>query len=343
MNFYRTTIFGTTITVVASTAQALTPLPAHPPIPKNNPQTPAKIELGKTLYFDPRISSSGTVSCNSCHNVMLSGDDNRAASVGVGGQLGGRSSPTVFNSGFLSVQFWDGRASSLEEQAKGPIVNPVEMGMKDHAAVVARLKEISGYAPLFAKAFPNERDPINIDNFARAVASFERTLNTPDSPVDQYLKGKKAALSPSAQNGMKLVQDIGCISCHSGPNYSGPTLPEGTGFYQKFPTIPDQSFEAKYKLSADMGRFDATKQESDRQMWRVPTWRNIANTAPYFHNGSVPTLDEAVRVMAKVQLNRTLTDSETKDIVAFLEGLSGKTPVIVAPKLPAGPIAKSLF
>lgn len=344
MAFYRQ-VFAALgfLLILLPTANAFTPLPAHPPIPKNNPQTPAKIELGKTLYFDPRMSSSGTVSCNSCHNVMLSGDDNRATSVGVGGQLGGRSSPTVFNSAFLSVQFWDGRAASLEEQAKGPIVNPVEMGMKDADAVVARIKAIPGYAPLFAKAFPKEKEPINIDNFAKAIASFERTLITPDSPVDLFLKGKKSVLSKSAQNGMKLVQEVGCTSCHSGPNYAGPDLPEGTGFYQKFPAIPDEAMEAKYKFNADNGRFEATKQEGDRHMWRVATWRNIANTAPYFHNGSVATLDEAVRVMAKVQLARTLTDSEVKDIVAFLEGLSGKTPQIVAPRLPAGPTAKSLF
>lgn len=331
------------MTTIAQTSWAFEPLPAKAPVPKENPMTPAKIELGKALYFDPRISSTGTVSCNSCHNLMQSGDDNRASSAGVNGQLGGRSSPTVYNAAFLSVQFWDGRAKNLEEQAKGPIVNPVEMGMPDHGAVVARIKLIPGYAPLFAKAFPTDKDPINIENFARAIASFERTLITPDSPVDQFLKGKKSALSKSAQNGMKLVQDIGCTSCHSGPNYAGPVLPEGTGFYQKFPAIPDETLEAKFKLSADMGRFEATKQEADRHMWRVATWRNVAKTAPYFHNGAVQTLDEAVRVMAKVQLGRTLTDLEATDIVAFLDGLSGKTPVIVAPKLPVGPIGKTVF
>lgn len=274
---------------------------------------------------------------------MLSGDDNRANSVGVGGQLGGRSSPTVFNAAFLSVQFWDGRAPSLEEQAKGPITNPVEMGMPNHDAVVTRIKEIPGYAPLFAKAFPKEKDPINIDHFAQAVASFERTLITPDSPVDQFLKGKKTALSKSAQNGMKLVQEVGCVACHSGPNYAGPELPEGTGFYQKFPTFSDESIETKYKISQDLGRAVATKQEADQHMWRVPTWRNVARTAPYFHNGSVPTLGEAVRIMAKVQLNRDLKDDEINDIVAFLEALSGKTPKIVAPVLPAGPTGKSFF
>jgi cytochrome c peroxidase len=326
-----------------STAFALSPLPATPPVPKNNPMTPEKMELGKALFFDPRISSTGTVSCNSCHNVMLSGDDNRPFSAGVKGQLGGRSSPTVFNAAFLSAQFWDGRAGSLEDQAKGPIVNPVEMGMANHDAVVARLKEIPGYAPLFAKAFPADRSPINIDNFARAVATFERTLSTPNSPVDLFLAGKKAALSKSAQSGLKLVQEIGCTSCHSGPNFAGPALPEGTGFYQKFPLFPDATIEAKYQFTKDGGRFEATKLDSDKQMWRVPTWRNIAKTAPYFHNGSVATLDEAVRVMAKLQLNRTLSDDGVKDIVAFLEGLSGETPKIVAPKLPAGPAGRSFF
>lgn len=321
---------------------ALVPLPNKVPVPKDNPMTPAKIELGKALFFDPRISSTGTVSCNSCHNVMSSGEDNRPNSFGVKGQLGGRSSPTVFNSAFLSVQFWDGRAPSLEEQAKGPIVNPVEMGMAKHDDVIANIKMIPGYTQLFAKAFPKEKDAININNFAKAVASFERTLVTPDSPVDQFIKGKKNALSKSAQNGMKLVQEIGCTACHSGANYAGPELPEGTGFYQKFPTFEDRALETKYKFSADQGRFEATKQDSDRHMWRVPTWRNVARTAPYFHNGSVATLDEAVRVMAKLQLNKTLTDNEANDIVAFLEGLNGKLPTIVAPKLPEGPLGKSV-
>lgn len=334
---------GLSMALISPVLWALSPLPSKALAPKDNPQTPAKIELGKALFFDPRISSTGTVSCNSCHNVMLFGDDNRPTSAGVKGQLGGRSSPTVYNAAFLSVQFWDGRAGTLEDQAKGPIINPIEMGMAKHEDVITNIKEIPGYAALFAKAFPGEKQPIHIDNFAKAIASFERTLITPDSPVDQFLKGKKSALSKSAQNGMKLVQEVGCTSCHSGPNYAGPgELPVGTGFYQKFPTFPDETVEAKYKFSVDGGRFEATKNEADRHMWRVPTWRNIAKTAPYFHNGSVNSLDEAVRLMAKLQLGKTLADGEVKDIVAFLEGLTGKTPTVVAPKLPPGPNGKSV-
>lgn len=301
-------------------------LPATPPVPADNPITPAKVALGKKLYNDKLLSKDKTISCNSCHNVAKGGEDNKAFSPGVGGKLGGRSAPTVFNAAFLSVQFWDGRAASLEDQAKGPMINPVEMAMPDHDAVVARLKEVPEYVAKFKEAFGS--DGITIDRAAQAIATFERTLITPDAPVDKFLKGDKKALSASAQNGMKLVETVGCTSCHSGPNYAGPQLPQGTGFYQKFPTYPGSEYEAKYGLTKDLGRFEATKKDADKGFWRVPTWRNIALTAPYFHNGSVKALDEAVRVMAKTQLNKELSPSDVKDIVEFLKGLTGRRPSI---------------
>jgi len=314
-------------------AQALDTLPKTPPIPKDNPMTPTKIELGKQLFFDPRLSLTGNVSCNSCHNVMLGGEDNRAGSVGIKGQVGGRSSPTVWNAAFLSVQFWDGRAATLEDQAKGPLTNPIEMGMPNNEAVIARIKEIPGYVTQFDKVFG--RNALNIDNVAKAIAAYERTLITPDSPYDQFAKGNKKALTASAQRGLKLVQETGCQTCHNGANFAGPTLPVGTGFYQKFPTIPGSEYDAKYKPTADLGRYEVTKNEGEKNMFRVPTWRNIALTAPYFHNGSVATLDEAVRVMAKTQLNKSLKENEVSDIVAFLESLTGKFPEQKMPHLPA--------
>jgi len=306
-------------------------LPAEAPSPADNPMTPAKIELGKKLFFDPRVSVDGTVSCNSCHNVMEAGDDDRATSVGVHGQRGGRSSPTVFNAAFLSVQFWDGRAANLEEQAKGPVTNSVEMGMKDHTVVMTRLGAIPAYVAEFEAVFG--AGGLTIDNFAKAVAAYERTLLTPDSAYDRYIKGDESALSEQQKRGMQTVLESGCIACHNGASFAG-AMPMGQGFYQKVPLIPGSAYDAKYDLTSDTGREQATKNPADRNMWRVATWRNVALTAPYFHNGSVATLDEAVRVMAKIQLGKELGDAQVADIVAFLGSLTGKFPQQTMPRLP---------
>jgi cytochrome c peroxidase len=320
---------------IASGAQAFEPLPKKPIEPATNPTTQAKVALGKMLYFDPRLSVDGSVSCNSCHNVMAGGEDGRSFSMGVRGQLGGRSSPTVWNAAFLSVQFWDGRAPSLEEQAKGPMINPVEMGNPDHAAVVKRLQGIDGYKPLFKQAFNTPE--ITIDRVAQAIAAYERTLTTPDSPLDRYLKGDKKALNESQVRGMQAFQEVGCVTCHSGAAFAGPALPEGQGFYQKFPAFPGSAYESKYRLTEDLGRFEVTHQEADRHMFRVPTLRNVALTAPYFHNGAVSTLEEAVRVMAKVQLNKELDDGQVRDLTAFLGALTGTFPRQEMPRLPPTP------
>jgi cytochrome c peroxidase len=322
--------------LTAASAKAMEALPKSPPVPPDNPGTPAKIELGKKLFFDPRLSSTGTVSCNSCHNVMEAGEDDRPVSMGVDGKQGGRSAPTVWNAAYLSVQFWDGRASSLEEQAKGPIVNPVEMGMADHASVVKRIATIPGYQQEFKQVFGG-KDPVNIDNVAKAIAAYERTLITPNSAFDRYQAGDRKAMSAQAQRGMKLAESVGCVTCHSGPVFSGPALPEGEGFYMNFPIAAGTDYEKKYHLADDPGRFQATKNEADRHLWRVAQWRNIALTAPYFHNGSVPDLSEAVRVMAKTQLGRDLNKQEVADLVAFLNSLSGEFPEQKMPRLPAMP------
>lgn len=308
------------------------PLPSKAPAPKDNPTTPAKVELGKKLYFDPRLSKDGTVSCNSCHNVMSNGTDNRATSAGIKGQLGGRSAPTVWNSALHSVQFWDGRAASLEDQAKGPLTNPIEMGMPSHQAVVDRLKTIPGYVSEFEKVFGKEG--MTIDNLAKAIAAYERTLLTPDSPLDKYLKGNEKAISAQAVRGMKTVMELGCVACHTGVNLNGANLEPGQGFYQKFPTFTDNEYVKKYGFLEDKGRSAVTKDEGDDHFWRVPTWRNVALTAPYFHNGSVKTLPEAVRVMAKVQLNKDITDNQVEDIVEFLKSTTGKFPAQTMPRLP---------
>lgn len=309
-------------------------LPAKAPEPAANPTTPAKVELGKMLYHDPRLSSNGVLSCNSCHNVMGAGDDNRSGSIGVKDQVGGRSAPTVYNSAFSSVQFWDGRAPSLEEQARGPVTNPGEMGMKSWDDVVARLKAMPEYNKAFAAAFSGENS-VTADNAVKAIAAYERTLITPNSPYDKYVKGDKAALTEQQVRGMNTFAEVGCVGCHSGPAFNGPQLPEGTGFYQKFPGNENGVLEAKYGFSNDLGRFEATKDASDKHFFKVPTLRNIALTAPYFHNGKVQTLEEAIKVMGTLQLNKDLSSEQVADIAAFLNGLTGEFPKIEMPRLPA--------
>lgn len=309
-----------------------TPLISKKPVFKEINQE--KADLGKKLFFDPRLSGDGTISCNSCHNLMSNGSDHRSGSVGVGGQVGGRKSPTVWNAALMSSMFWDGRAKSLEEQAKGPLTNPIEMAMPNEKAVEDRVRSIPGYVQIFAKVYRNQKNPINIDRIAEAIAEFERTLITPDSPFDLYLSGQSKAITESAKKGYELVQSIGCTSCHNGRNFAGPELPQGTPFLMKFPTFPGTKYEKKYRLTDDTGRFSVTKEESDKHLWRVPGWRNIALMAPYFHNGSVKTLGEAVLVMAKTQLGKDLSKEQVSHIVSFLESLSGVRPEMTLPRLP---------
>lgn len=308
-------------------------LPETAPAPADNPTTEAKVELGKMLYMDPRFSSTGTVSCNSCHNVMEGGDDSRSVSMGVHGKTGGRNAPTVWNSAFHSVQFWDGRAPLLEDQAKGPVSNPVEMGMKDVDTAMERVRRIPGYKAYFEKAFGE--NSMTVDNAAKAVAAFERTLITPNSSYDKYVKGDNKAMSEQQVRGMNKFASSGCTSCHSGAAFNGPQMKLGEGFFTKFPTFTDNSYVAQYKLADDKGRQEVTGNEADASMFRTPTLRNITDTAPYFHNGSVNDLAEAVRVMAKTQLNKDLPDADVNDIVAFLGALTGEYPEITMPRLPA--------
>jgi len=236
---------------------------------------------------------------------------------------------------FQSVQFWDGRAKDLEEQAKGPLINPIEMSMEDHDFVMNRVKKIPGYVTQFDKVFGKGK--VTIDNAAKAIAAYERTLITPDSPFDKYLKGNKRAMSAQAVRGMKTVIELNCVQCHNGVNLSGPPLPVGEANWQKFPLIPDEEYTPKYRFLDDKGRAEVTKNPEHERYYRVPTWRNVAITAPYFHNGSVKTLDEAVRVMAKVQLGKTLTDVQVADIVEFLKATTGVIPKQRLPLLPQTP------
>lgn len=218
------------------------------------------------------------------------------------------------------------------------MINPVEMGMGTLDVAMGRaVAENPGLSDEICRSLSGEAKPITADNVAKAIAAFERTLITPNSPYDRFVKGEKTALDEQQIRGMDSFADLGCTACHSGANFSGPTLPVGTGFFMKFPTFPGSEFDAKYDLVKDDGRFAVTQQEADRHLFRVPTLRNIALTAPYFHTGTVPTLDLAVKVMAKTQLNKDLTDDQAADLVAFLNGLTGEFPQIAMPRLPPTP------
>jgi len=286
-------------------------LPTAVPIPADNPMSEAKIELGKKLYFEPALSKSGHFSCNSCHNLATWGVDNQKFSIGHKWQRGGRNAPTVLNSGFWSKQFWDGRAPLLEDQAKGPPLNPVEMAMDSEVAAVARLKD-AGYEFEFQTVFG--KNSVSYDNMAKAIAAFERTLNTPNAPFDLYVQGK-GDISKAAKRGMKKVADVGCTSCHSGALFSNNAFVE-------------------FRYGSDAGLKSVTGNVEDDHVFRVQSWRNVAMTAPYFHDGSAATLQEAVKTMAKVQLNTALSNKDVNDIVAFLETLTGELPTVTIPQLP---------
>jgi len=329
MNKFRLLVSALALTASCSVLAADT-LPTVAPAPANNPTTPEKVALGKILYHDPRLSSTGTVACASCHNTMLGGEDNRPNSMGVHGQTGGRSAPTVWNAAFNKVQFWDGRAASLEDQAAGPVTNPIEMGMKSWDDVVARLKAIPGYQLAFEKAF-GDKNAISKENATKAIAAYERTLITPNSPYDKYISGNKTALTAQQIRGLQKVEELGCTGCHSGPAFNGP------GVFQKFPTFSNGGLEAQYHFIKDLGLAEVTQKPEDKHLWKVPTLRNIALTAPYFHNGSVKTLDTAVKIMAKLQVGIDISDADTADVVAFLNALTGEFPAQTMPVLPGTP------
>ena len=227
----------------------------------------------------------------------------------------------------------------MEDQAKGPPANPIEMGMANLDAVIDRVRRIPGYTPLFQRAFPSTgraavTEAITMDNAAKAIAAYERTLITPNNAYDRYAKGDKSALTAQQARGLATFAEVGCTACHQGPNFSGPNLPVGTPFLMRFPTFPDSPFVARYDLVSDTGRASVTKLDADRNMWRVPSLRNLTHTAPYFHNGVVHTIDEAVRAMASTQLNKALTNDQVNDITTFLMSLSGPFPVQKMPLLP---------
>jgi cytochrome c peroxidase len=287
-----------------------------------NPVTGEKINLGRMLYFDARLSQNRDLSCNSCHPLDKYGADGEVTSKGTKGQRGKRNSPTVYHAAANFVQFWDGRARDVEEQAGGPIVNPAEMAMSSPAEAVARIRSIPGYAPIFKKAFPDAADPISYENIGKAIGAFERRLVTP-ARWDRFLEGDKTALSAQEIEGLRVFSNSGCMVCHTGELLGG-------SMYQRVGVVepwPNQS---------DRGRAEATKSSADEMYFKVPTLRNVAMTGPYFHDGSAPTLKDAVEKMAKHQLGVTLEDNEVAAIVAWLGSLTGALPLdyIKPPVLP---------
>ncbi len=324
---------------VASAALPFDPLPAQPPIPADNPQSVEKIELGKQLFFDPRLSISGTHSCNSCHNLSAGGDDGRAVSVGVYGRKGERNVQSLWNAAYHTVYNWDGSAKTLEEQFKRHVTDPRIMAVPRGEVLVDRLERMPAYVRQFDAVFPDEG--ISFETIAKALASFQRTLNTTNSPYDRYLRGDRRAISAQAKRGFETFIEVRCASCHFWVNLAGPipgvALKQGEGFYELFPNHPGTDYERRYRLADDLGRFNITRERIDLRKWRMPGLRNVVLTAPYFHNGAVKTLDEAIRVMAKTQLEIELTQQQVEDIIAFLNTLTGEFPVITLPRLPAAP------
>ena len=274
-----------------------------------NPVTEAKVELGRRLYFETRLSKANDISCNSCHDLARFGVDGEPTSPGHEGQRGGRNSPTVYNAAAHVAQFWDGRAADVEEQAKGPILNPIEMAMDSEEAVLAVLAADPDYPALFAAAFADDAEPLSYDNLGRAIGAFERRLMTP-SPVDAFLAGDDSALTEAQLTGLEEFARVGCATCHYGPAVGGAAF-QKIGLIQPYPT-------------KDLGRFEVTGKESDKYVFKVPSLRNIAKTAPYFHDGSVSKLEEAIRLMARHQLGVELDDAQVASLAAFAGALTGE-------------------
>lgn len=306
------------------------PLPMTAPIISDNPANAAKVELGKMLFFDPRLSKSGTISCNTCHRLDAGGADNLPVSVGHGGQLGRRNAPTVFNSVFNIAQFWDGRAPDLKTQAKQPVQTAFEMN-NTPALVEQTLKSIPEYVERFREAFPGEENPVDFDNVVRSIEVFEATLITPNSPFDRFLRGDDDAMSEQERRGLHRFIFHGCTTCHRGVNVGG------NAFF-RFGMMKEPAEELR--PANDSGRSEVTGRVLlDEYYFRVAPLRNVALTAPYFHSGRIWKLEEAVRIMARTQLDATLPDEDVDDIVAFLNALTGEPPQVRAPELPASTAA----
>lgn len=325
---------ATTLGVMAGTAGAdelrdrahnlFSAVPQYPPVIDGNELTEDKVELGKMLFFEPRLSASHLISCNTCHNVGMGGHDYLPTSIGHGWQKGPRNAPTVFNAVFNAAQFWDGRAADLAEQAKGPVQAGVEMSSTPER-VEATLRSMPEYVSRFQAAFPGQEDPVTFDNMATAIEAFEATLITANAPFDKYLRGDDKALNEQEKEGLALFMDKGCAACHGGVNFGGQD-------YFPFGLVTKPG--ADILPTGDKGRFAVTETASDQYVFRAAPLRNIELTAPYFHSGAVWSLEEAVAVMGTAQLGAELSGDEVQSIVAFLKTLTGEVPEIRYPVLP---------
>jgi cytochrome c peroxidase len=340
------TLFALTLAACGGGQPTPTPKEATPPVAANADKAPtaavpdahkapfkpleratvteaekAKIDLGRMLYYETRLSAGNDISCNSCHQLDKFGADGEATSPGHKGQRGGRNSPTSLNAFLHIAQFWDGRAPDVEAQAKGPVTNPIEMAMPDAAAVEKLLAGVPGYVAAFKAAFPGQPNPVTYDNMAAAIGAFERKLTTPGR-FDKYLAGDGAALTAEEKKGLDTFLATGCQTCHNGATIGG-------SMYMKLGAVVP--YETK-----DLGRFSVTKSEADKYVFKVPSLRNVAETGPYFHDGSIATLDEAVTKMAKHQLGKELKPEEVSSIVAFLKALTGEVDAayVAKPTLP---------
>ncbi|RZQ55908.1 cytochrome C biogenesis protein CcsA [Pseudidiomarina tainanensis] len=282
-------------------------------------ESPEKVELGKQLFFDPRLSMSGIISCNTCHNLSYSGTDNLKTSIGHKWQAGPVNSPTVFNSSLQIAQFWDGRALDLKEQAAGPIAANVEMAMP-HTLAVDVIQSIPGYRSQVEAVYGTNQ--VTLDHITDAIAEFEKTLVTPNAPFDRWLQGDDNAITEQQLAGYQLFKQAGCVACHYGEALGGKS-------FMKMGLV--QPYESD---SPSQGRYDVTGKEIDRFMFKVPTLRNVAITYPYFHDGAANTLEEATQIMGQLQLGRNFTKDELANLVAFMESLTGERPKISLPLLP---------
>jgi cytochrome c peroxidase len=297
-------------TVLTAEQQPITPIPLTVEVNQD------KAALGKKLFFETRLSTSNTISCASCHDLGLGfGTDKKQFSEGVDGHIGDRNSPTVYNAVFNFKQFWDGRADDLASQAKMPVVNPLEMGMSSWTEAIANIKNDSHYKSQFDSIYAGE---MTEDTIVDAIAEFEKTLITPNSPFDQFLRGDLNAINEEQKKGYSLFKSYGCISCHQGKNVGG-------NMFQKIGVLKDISLQTG-NLNEDLGRYQVTKNEWDKRVFKVPSLRLAVKTPPYFHNGSVKTIEEAVDIMIEFQLGRTVPNSDRDSIIAFLESLVGEIP-----------------
>jgi cytochrome c peroxidase len=300
------------------------PIPSVVPAVRDNAVTHDKVALGKKLFFDPRLSRSQIISCNSCHNLGTGGVDAGPTSIGHGWQKGPRRAPTVFNAVFNIAQFWDGRAEDLKAQAKGPVQATVEMNSTPEL-VVATLRSMPGYVADFQRAFPTERDPVTFDNMAKALEAFEATLITPASRFDQYLEGNDGALTEQEKQGLAAFVTRGCGACHGGINLGGNAY---------YPFGVTENPGAAVLPPGDLGRFAVTRSAGDAYVFRAAGLRNVALRAPYFHSGQVWSLEQAVAIMGSAQLGQQLSADEVKLITLFLETLTGEQPRVEYPILP---------